>query len=529
MICVVSQCKALSLVLFDTPDNIELVRYPNARRPENFNLLQNGDVDVLVEPISHTMGRDVYHPAVQSGLAFSVPFLYSGGVFIGVTTFVDCAEQLDTFTGDCRDLKVCTLIGSTYERALVDLLPGGIVVPHSGLEDVNAKLANGTCNVVMGMDLFDSPGHHPTEDFEKVGFKLGTKVFSFEVLSLVTRENDLEWSSLVNLVVNAFVSADAADMTQENASLDTVAQYLPNSPKLAHIISSIISHFGNYGNLLEKYFAPYGSRIRAINDVYSTSHHNTSGGGLLRSVPFGDITARGPAPAAGSTLQTIIDRGYLLCGVRPRMGFAYLESNATATAAATSWAGFDVEFCQSLAAAIFRGNKTQVKFVNASSSSDDDSSTTTMYTLLANGAVDVVAGARVTLEAGFLEPTTNRSYKFSIPYFYDQVEDDTNRLDAYALMTRNNDPIWSDFVYWIVMGLIYAEENQMNSTSSTQMPVVSLFGENLKQMFRDCIYAMGSYGDIYSRNLESMVPRTGGPNMLNKGMGEALQYPIPFS
>ena len=46
-------------------------------------------------------------------------------------------------------------------------------------------------------------------------------------------------------------------------------------------------------------------------------------------------------------------------------------------------------------------------------------------------------------------------------------------------MTRQTESQWSDFVYWIVMGLIYAEEVAISAQENSidDMPIVNLFGQ----------------------------------------------------
>ena len=170
--------------------------------------------------------------------------------------------------------------------------------------------------------------------------------------------------------------------------------------------------------------------------------------------------------------------------------------------------GLDVEFCRAVAAALFAGQSDKVEFVRISSSSSAAASAendvAVMFSFLANGNVDLVAGSRVTLQAGHLEPATGVGYTFSRPYFYDHRHE--TGLGALALMTREEDPQWSNFVFWVVNALIFAEEHRITQVSPTKMPVVSLFGERWKQMFRDCVSVVGSYAEVfYNHTLEGTL------------------------
>lgn len=81
------------------------------------------------------------------------------------------------------------------------------------------------------------------------------------------------------------------------------------------------------------------------------------------------------APKAGSRLDTILQRGTLICGVNNALaGFGFLAPNG-------AYSGFDVDFCRSLAAALFN-DPTKVEFrpLNAAQ----------RFTAVQTGEVDVL-------------------------------------------------------------------------------------------------------------------------------------------
>ena len=104
--------------------------------------------------------------------------------------------------------------------------------------------------------------------------------------------------------------------------------------------------------------------------------------------------------------------------------------------------------------------------------------------------------------------------------------------DPLALVTRDDDPIFSDFVNWVLTALIQAEEEGVsqrgltNSQGGNRLKETSLFGEDYRQMFRDVIRTVGNYGEIYERNLELILPRPV-PDLINNG-NSALIYAFPF-
>jgi len=100
-----------------------------------------------------------------------------------------------------------------------------------------------------------------------------------------------------------------------------------------------------------------------------------------------------------------------------------------------------------------------------------------------------------------------------------------------ALATRQDDPQWSDFVYWVVASTFYAEMKKISGEGPKKkkmMPLVYLFGKEYRRMFRDAILAVGNYGEIYARNVNTTIPR-GGRNNLNNAISLGPQhFPLPF-
>jgi general L-amino acid transport system substrate-binding protein len=85
--------------------------------------------------------------------------------------------------------------------------------------------------------------------------------------------------------------------------------------------------------------------------------------------------AEAPAAQSGGRLQIIEDRGNLICGVNDQLpGFGTLEADG-------SYAGFDVDFCKAVAAAVF-GDAEAVEYRTASSQE--------RFTLVSTGEVDVL-------------------------------------------------------------------------------------------------------------------------------------------
>jgi hypothetical protein len=94
-----------------------------------------------------------------------------------------------------------------------------------------------------------------------------------------------------------------------------------------------------------------------------------------------------------------------------------------------------------------------------------------------------------------------------------------------AVVTRKDDPMWSDFVYWVVEALFIAEEQGITKADAQRMPTTTLFGPLFRNMLQNAVSAGGAYNELYSRNLEDIVPRAG-LNLLNNG-SQPQFYPLP--
>jgi hypothetical protein len=130
--------------------------------------------------------------------------------------------------------------------------------------------------------------------------------------------------------------------------------------------------------------------------------------------------------------------------------------------------------------------------------------------VIAGGVVDVSLTSIRT--AGYDGPYQTGSSRYS--------------KDPLALVTRQDDPQFSKFVYWIVASIFYAEESGIDQGNASLMPVVTLFGPLYFNMFINAVGAVGNYGEIYSRQAQSDVPR-GGLNEINELLSGPQHYPLP--
>ena len=212
------QCRAVAVAALGDATKLELVGGFGAK--ERFLYLQNYSFDILASPTTHTMGRDVYEPSaidddMGAGFSFSVPFMYTGMAFGGIPEMVDCTEELDIFTGNCRELIICVSPGTSHNFILSEELFGSSVKVFATVDNIE-YFVNGTCNVLAKDQVSLSP-QRLVESGYAGPYKIGKRIFSREPLALVTRDDDTEWTNIVNSVVQLMYTAEGMNITQQGA------------------------------------------------------------------------------------------------------------------------------------------------------------------------------------------------------------------------------------------------------------------------------------------------------------------------
>eukprot|EP00541_Cyclophora_tenuis_P006213 CAMPEP_0116568584 /NCGR_PEP_ID=MMETSP0397-20121206/15741_1 /TAXON_ID=216820 /ORGANISM="Cyclophora tenuis, Strain ECT3854" /LENGTH=464 /DNA_ID=CAMNT_0004095897 /DNA_START=42 /DNA_END=1434 /DNA_ORIENTATION=+ len=94
--------------------------------------------------------------------------------------------------------------------------------------------------------------------------------------------------------------------------------------------------------------------------------------------------------------------------------------------------------------------------------------------------------------------------------------------EPFTPLVRQDDPLFASLVYWVISATFYAEEQGITQAQSNKMPVLSLLGDNYFLMFRHVIEAVGNYGEIYERNLERFIPRSGANELNSAPYGPQL-------
>jgi general L-amino acid transport system substrate-binding protein len=77
-----------------------------------------------------------------------------------------------------------------------------------------------------------------------------------------------------------------------------------------------------------------------------------------------------------------------------------------------------------------------------------------------------------------------------------------------CLVTRDDDPHWSDIVNHMIQSLITGEAQGITQSMAQDFVAASNFGLGSEFMFQTAIAAVGNYGEMYERHFEWFLPRS---------------------
>ena len=204
---------------------------------------------------------------------------------------------------------------------------------------------------------------------------------------------------------------------------------------------------------------------------------------------------------------------------------------------------FGSTVCRSLRVCVLKGSSYEAMLrllipepfiVLVDDKADDSSDSAPAVDGLRRGECNAIVGSLSSVAKATVLKQDKGDMRTEAGYSIDTYQVGINRFSRIplGLITRDDDDQWSKFVYWIVMAVFYAEEQgisqETQSSGEKMMPLVYLFGTNNKfgPMFRRAVNAVGSYKDIYKRNVESNIPRAS-INQLNTQLQHPQHYPLP--
>lgn len=115
-----------------------------------------------------------------------------------------------------------------------------------------------------------------------------------------------------------------------------------------------------------------------------------------------------------------------------------------------------------------------------------------LYHSFKSGVCNVVANERFNIS-----PKTMIRHGYEGPYEIPEAAPILSK-EPLAVVTRQDDATWSDFVEWIVQALMEAEEQGVTQATANQMKTTTVFGVTMANMFENAIAAVGNYGELYA-------------------------------
>ena len=314
--------------------------------------------------------------------------------YCGAETYVRCAEDQRRYD-ECSPLRVCATKGTTSLDFVESAFPSDFITIASSRVEGKNMLLNGTCNVLANDRAYlleIATAMNPINQDFIVGEKLMTK----EPLAVVTRKRDQEFSDVINWIVQALYYGEEQGLQKDPALCQGNTDLSSTASELNYL--NAVYCVGNYGEIV------FGDAQvnRGMNRI------NIGESGMLYAIPFGDLNKDDEGVSllsiGDTSLEIIKQAGSLNCGVIVPVDYDITESHEIV--------GMSVDYCRTVAAAIFHG---QYNAVNLFNFSDTDSSS---FAALDNGKIDVLTGARIEQRLDFRSSPLNQGFHFSTPYYH---------------------------------------------------------------------------------------------------------------
>ena len=315
--------------------------------------------------------------------------MYDGMAYFGDKTLVECAEAKKRHQ-ECSSLAVCVVQGSTSCDFVLASFPSDFIVVGSSHEEGERLLRNGTCNV-LAADKSELVRIALSEEDNDRHFTIGKNLMTKEPRAVVTRSNDHEFSDITNWVLQALFYGEEQGLAKNlllcQNDVNNLTSHQPSNLKFLHAVYCV----GSYDEI----FRNSNLGNRGMNQV------NNASSGMLYATPFGELETE--HRALGASLSDFTGTvGSLHCGVIASHDFdGKMETKELV--------GMSVDYCQTLAAALFGGD---YNLANMTFFSESDA-----FFALDNGTIDVLAGGRVRKKSDFASPPL-RGFQFSTPYYY---------------------------------------------------------------------------------------------------------------
>mmetsp|Transcript_18811 Transcript_18811/g.39619 ORF Transcript_18811/g.39619 Transcript_18811/m.39619 type:complete len:968 (-) Transcript_18811:291-3194(-) len=495
-------CRAIASVVLGDPNAIQAKHMTFGNR---FFKLNNREIDVLMMGDFYKLEREIREPMTQVGFAFSKPYFSTGIAYGGETSLVECAEKRSRFGDPCSRLKICVLHRTSVSTFLREFFPPSFLYNANLTAQLIDGLTKGECNVIAA-EMFT--WSKIIRSFSSLmgtttgSYALGNSIMEQQYMSIVTRNNDLQWIDIVAGTVDVQTDTSYVEMAVQNTSYcplnstNTLGINFMSAPACIGNVYANVSLPEELSSFIES--APFGEIMERRNES-----------GMVWAPVFGDLSCSScPDALKEGTLARIKQRGHLNCGVIVDDNLPGLTEMGEI-------------YCRAIAVAIFLGDITAVEIVSFASFSE----TVDFYTV----QLDVVAGgSRYSLVNDWSPIEWNSElsgdYAFSIPYYYQDIVYPNiynyTFMKEITLVTQAGDPLWSSFVNSAVVCGINAVGLGINKESGSQMPLIGLFGPELRWIFRDVVLYSGHYDEIFAiaHNLTDDDTFDRGPNKASQAI-----------
>lgn len=212
-------CRAIASAIFGDPDKVSIVPLSPAAR---FTALQTGEVDVLFNTTTWTLGREA-----TNGILFAGVNYYDGQGIMVRSGEVQSAKELNGAT-------ICTNQGSTTELNLTDFFRinklKNEIVAYSSQEEAAQAYQAGRC------DAFSSDRSvlyaFRTKLTEPEKHTILNETLSKEPLGLAVRQGDDQWYNIVKWAAHALHAAEEFGLTSANIAETASTTANPNILRL---------------------------------------------------------------------------------------------------------------------------------------------------------------------------------------------------------------------------------------------------------------------------------------------------------
>lgn len=255
----IEYCRAIAAAIGLNPDTD--IYYVLASGSNRFDLLANGDIDVLIRTTTWTTSRDAGLNAEFGGINF-----YDGqGIIVNTDNFPNAETALDL-----EGASICVAVGSTSAGNIADFFnENGMNYTAVNSWNDGPDFADELCDAVTGdmSSLVSMKWEMEVNGYADFGMTIMPELISKEPLASVTRDYDSEWNEIVSWVWYGMITAEEMGISSQNyqsadTSVPSIDRLLNQNLGLgtnANPLSNdwmqlVLNAVGNYGEAYDRAF-----------------------------------------------------------------------------------------------------------------------------------------------------------------------------------------------------------------------------------------------------------------------------------